>query len=505
MSTGMSELFWNQHAAWPLLGTLQLLPLAGVALLLKLGERPLTLVAGRLIVLAELLLAVVLYRQSDAANPAYQFAERLDLFGPLSYHAGADGLTVLFVLLGALIVFLVMLYSMVRGLFDSARLLAVVLAVEGVMMSLLNTLNLLWFVLASAAELGLVGYLIGRWSNSPEKERAMRIFYQFQGVGLAVLLAGVLALGWAYHDSTGAVWSFDLLELDGHEPAANLGAVIFFLLFYGLGVRTPIFPLHGWLPTIAQHGNVAIAPALLLGVKIGVYGLVRFVLPLLPEAAADWAPYVVGFAMAGVFYAALLAFQQTNLRRLMAFAVISHTSLVVIGLFALDSIAFQGALLLAVNFGLAATAMMLMTGFVYRRVRTTQLDKLGGLFDHIPAIGLTFLVAGLAIVGMPGTPGFDAAHLLLEASIHRFGALPTVAAALGNVVAAGFLLWAFQRAFLAPGPEGRERVIERASSMEWAIAGILVVVLLVAGFHTGPWLDLVEAPLKALAGRWTHG
>lgn len=500
----MTELFWNQHAGLPLLAMLQLLPLATAALLLRLGERPLSLVLGRTVVALELLLAIFLYSQFDSGNPAYQFAERLDLFGPFSYHAGADGLTVLFVLLGALIVFLVMLYSMVRGLFDAARLLAVVLAVEGVMMSMLTTFNLLWFVLASAAELALVGYLIGRWSNSPEKGRAMRVFYQFQSVGVVMLMAGVLGIGWAYHDATGNPWSFDLFDLDGHEPAASVGAVIFFLMFYGLGVRTPIFPMHGWLPTIAQHGNVAIAPALLLGIKVGIYGLARFVLPLLPNAAADWAPYVVGFAMTGVFYAALLAFQQSNLRRLMAFAVISHTSLVVMGMFALDAIAFQGAVLLSANFGLAAMAMMLMTGFVYRRMRTTQLEKLGGLFDAIPAIGLTFLVAGLAIVGMPGTPGFDAAHLLLEASIHRFGALPTVAAALGNVVAAGFLLWAFQRAFLGHSPEKRQQVIERAAGMELVVAGILVLVLLVAGFHMSPWLELIELPLENLAGRWTH-
>jgi NADH-quinone oxidoreductase subunit M len=206
-----------------------------------------------------------------------------------------------------------------------------------------------------------------------------------------------------------------------------------------------------------------------------------------------------------VFYAALLAFQQSNLRSLMAFAVISHTSLVVIGLFTLDAVALQGALLMAVNYGLAATAMMLMTGFVYRRTRSTRLEKLGGLFDRIPIIGLTYFVAGLAIIGMPGTPGFDAAHLVLESAIHRFGALPTVAAALGNVVAAGFLLWAFQRAFLAAPPAGRQGgAVERASSMEWFIAGLLVVVMLAAGFNMAPWLDLVETPMQSLAGRFGH-
>lgn len=498
----MTELPWNEHAGLPLLALLQLLPLVGAGVLLWWGERLRAAFLGGVFAFAELALALWVYRSMDVANPAFQLAERLELPGPLSYHAGADGITVLFVLLAALTVALLPFYVYVRRLSDQSRLIAVMLAAEGVMMSLLVTLDLLWFTVASAVELALVGYLVGRWSDSPEKDAAMRRFLQFQGVGLSMLLAGVLLLGWSYHDATGLGWSFDLLALVDHAVSRELGAVVFFLLFYGLGLRTPIFPFHGWLPGVALHGNMAVAPVLLLGVKVGIYGIVRFILPVLPEVVTTWYPYVTGFAAAGVFYAALLAFQQSNLRLLIAFAVVSHTSLVIIGIFSLDAAAFQGSLLLAVNFGFAATAMMLMVGLVHRRTRTTNLARLGGLFDRIPLLALTFLVAGLAIVGMPGTPGFDAAHLVLEAGIHRFGALTTVAAALGNVVAAGFLLWAFQRAFLAPTPPGGGAAVERANAVELAIAGTLVVVMLFAGFRMEPLLAMVDAPVKALALRY---
>lgn len=501
----MIELLERVHASLPSLALLQLLPLLGAAILLRLGERPASLVLGHVLPLAELLLALHLYRVLDVANPSFQFVERLHLAGPLTYHAGADGVTVLFMVLTALTIALLPFYMRVRGLEDQARLLALMLAIEGMLMSLLVTLDLLWFCLASGIELALVGYLVGNWSNSPQKDLAMLRFFQFQGVGLVMLLAGALIVAWSYRDATGQAWTFDLQVLAGEPISPHLGAVAFFLLFYGLGVRTPIFPFHGWLPTVAQHGNMAIAPTLLLGIKIGVYGLVRFVLPILPQVATTWAPYVTGFAAAGVFYAALLAFQQNNLRLLIAFAVVSHTSLVIIGIFSLEALALQGGLLLAVNFGFAATAMMLMTGLVHRRTRTTNLARLGGLFDRIPLLALTFLVAGLAIVGMPGTPGFDAAHLVLEAGIHRFGALTTVAAALGNVVAAGFLLWAFQRAFLAPAPATRTAPVEAATPMELAIAGTLVVVMLFAGFRMEPLLAMVDPPLKLLALRFGNG
>jgi NADH-quinone oxidoreductase subunit M len=226
--------------------------------------------------------------------------------------------------------------------------------------------------------------------------------------------------------------------------------------------------------------------------------MLRFVMPVAPEAVLAWHTIIAAFAVTGVFYAAILALLQRNLRTLLAFAVVSHTSLAVLGLFSLHPLAFQGATLLAVNFGLAATVLLFMTGFVYRRTRTTSLDQLGGLFDRIPYIGLTFLAGGLAVVGMPGTPGFDAAHLVLEAGINRFGALPTVAAALGNVLAAGFLLWAFQKAFLAPRQEAGP-AIERTQPMEYVIAAVVTAVLFGTGFYLEPWFRLIETPLQGLA------
>jgi len=155
--------------------------------------------------------------------------------------------------------------------------------------------------------------------------------------------------------------------------------------------------------------------------------------------------------------------------------------------------------MLSVNFGLAITTLLFMLGFVYRRTHTLLMARLGGLFDHIPLIGIAFLIGGLAIVGMPGTPGFNAVHLTLEAAIHRFGALVTIAAALGNVAAAGFLLWAFQRSFLAPQDETQAALkVEPTSPVEKLIAGVMILVMLSAGFYSEPWLGLIENSLEGL-------
>lgn len=498
----MNELSWSAHAAYPLLATLQWLPLAGAGLLLLLRDDRLAVLAGRLFAIAEFGLAIDLYRQLNAGSALLQFSERVDGIG---YHAAADGITVLFVLLTALLGLLLTFYGMAREQMSPARLIAVLLIIEASLMVMLTTLNLLWFAAAAALQIALIGYLLWRWASGEAESQALSRFLQYQTFGWCLFVAGAVILGWSHADATGGRWSFDFFDLLRTPPPGKFQSAAFFLLFYGLAIRTPLFPLHGWLPNTARHGLVAVAPVLLLGVKVGIYGMARFVLPLTAQAVMVWQPYVVAFAMIGVFYAALLALLQTNLRRLMAFAVVSHTSLIVIGLFSLHPAGLQGALMLALNFGLAITVMLLMVGYVYRRTRTTDLTRLGGLFDRLPFIAVAFLLGGLSILGMPGTPGFDAAHLVLEASIETFGALPTVATALGNVAAAGFLLWAFQRAFLAPPPDDLPVTsFEPTQLMEYFIGGVALLVLLLAGFFPEPWLHLTDAATAALAAPFHH-
>lgn len=495
----LAELHWTTQSSYPILATLQLLPLLAIGVMIALRNRAALYPAAIGLAVVELLLAFDLYRHFDAAEAAMQLAEELPLLPLFGYHAAVDGMSVLFILLTAVLSLLVVLYARVRKLADSAMFLAMVFAIEASLQGMFVTLDLLWFSLLSAFEVLLIAYLLQRWAKAPQDDMAMGRYLQFMGIGLLLLFAGVFMLGWNHADATGGQWSFDLHDLSMTTVPVEIQSVIFFLLFYGLGIRIPLFPLHGWLPLVAEHGTIAVAGIFLLGLKTGIYGLVRFVLPLLPEAVLRWHDWVVAFALAGIFYAATLALMQVNLRRMLAFAVISHTGVITIGLFSLSHAAFQGSILLSMTFGTATACLLLMSGFVYRRTRTLLLPRLGGLFGHLPVIGIAFLIAGLSIIGMPGTPGFDAVHLLLEAAILEFGAMVTIAAALGNVAAAAFLLWAFQRTFLAPLAEGMPvPEIEPATYMERIIAVVLIMILLGTGFHTEPWLNLLEHSFDGL-------
>jgi NADH-quinone oxidoreductase subunit M len=502
----ISEIHWTVQSGYPILAALQLLPLVSMLLIVTLRPQKMLVPVAITMASLELLLAVTLLHKFDTGIMAMQFAERVELLPLLTYHAAVDGVSVLFILLTAVLTLLVIIYAQVRNLHPRGQLMAVVFALQTTLMSLFASVDLLWFTLASAIEVGLLGHLIVRWTTSPDSDTARARYYQFVGTGVLLLLLGVVMLAWNHADVTGGEWSFDLLKLVGTPISPAIQSVVFFLLFYGLAVRIPLFPLHGWLPLVAEHGTLAVAPVFLIGLKVGIYGLFRFVLPLMPEAVVQWHQYVVAIAVAGIFYAAILAMMQVNLRRLLAFAVVSHTSILVIGLFSLNHAAFQGSIMLAMDFGLAITTLLFMIGMVYRRTHTVLLTRLSGLFDSIPLIGIAFLIGGLSIVGMPGTPGFDAVHLVLEATIERFGALVTAAAALGNVVAAGFLLWAFQRAFLSPRDESQSTTaVEPTSSAERLITLVMILILLSVGFYSEPWLDLIEHSLDGLSQLYGQG
>jgi NADH-quinone oxidoreductase subunit M len=497
----MTEILWNQQSPYPILTLLQGLPFLGLIFMLLIGRRRSAPYFAIVIASFVLLLAVDLYRRFDPSLSTMQFGEHVGIFGAFAYHAAADGLTVAFVLLTAVLSLIMVVYVPARRLASQNQVLALLFAVESILMSLLVTVDLLWFLLMSALQLVPIAYLVWRWTSSPEKDLALSRFLQFMSAGLILLLGGILMLGY-HHASVTGYWSFDLFDLSKVRVGAETRSIVFFLLFYGLAIRTPLFPLHGWLPIIAHRGSIALAPVFLLGIKTGVYGMLRFVFPLVPEAILEWHQYVVAFAVAGIFYAALLAMLQWNVRRLLAFAVVSHTSILIIGLFSLEHEALLGAVILAANYGLAIAGMLVMVGLVHRRTRTTRMDKLGGLFDRIPIIGVTFLLAGLAIIGMPGTPGFDGIHLMLEASIMHFGALITIAAALGNVAAAGFLLMAFQRVFLSSSKERNSLEIERTTKMEWLLASLILLTLLGVGFFTETWLELIDKSLAQISANF---
>ena len=244
---------------------------------------------------------------------------------------------------------------------------------------------------------------------------------------------------------------------------------------------------------------------MLIGLKAGVFALVRFVLPVLTEAVIQWQTYIIALSVAGVLYTAVLALKQVDLRRLLAFVVVSHSSVMIMGLFSLEHRALQVSILLAAHFGLVAAGLLFLTGMIHQHTGTLFLGKLSGLFHSIPLIGIGLLVAGLSITGVPGTPGSDAAQLVLDSAIVSFGALPVILVALGYLVAAGFLLFAFLRALLSPGDKHLSPLTaQKTLAAEGLITGSLILILLFIGYYSAPWMKLTDASLRPLSALLMH-
>ena len=211
-------------------------------------------------------------------------------------------------------------------------------------------------------------------------------------------------------------------------------------------------------------------------------------------AIAAMVLFVLILSLISIFYGALLALMQINIRRLLAFSVVSHTGMLMIGIFCFNEFGLEGSLLLCIAYGLATAGMLFSVGLIYERTRTAFIPRLGGLFDTNATIAILFLVSALSTMVMPGTPGYDAAHLLLEGVIEEEGWLLAISILLGNVMAAAFLLRAFQHMFIATPKRFQQPYNSRHHPIreERIITLIICALLIITGFYTTPWLNFID-------------
>jgi NADH-quinone oxidoreductase subunit M len=210
---------------------------------------------------------------------------------------------------------------------------------------------------------------------------------------------------------------------------------------------------------------------------------------------------VLTLGLISIFYGALLALMQINIRRLLAFAVVSHTGMLVIGVFNFNELGLEGSLLLSSVYGLATAGMLFCAGLIYEHTHTAFIPRLGGLFDSNTAIALLFLICALSTIVMPGTPGFDAAHLLIEGTIEEDGWLIAITILIGNVLAAAFLLRAFQQIFITVPKRAKQpyHCSHHSVIKERIIALVICGLLIISGFWSTPWLKFIDQDAVAIS------
>lgn len=504
-----------RQAGFPVLSLLVLLPVViGALVATRRAERAAyrLAIAGAAVELA-LSVLVVLRLEPDTA--ALQLVERVPLALGVSYHLGVDGISALFIPLCALLTLLVALYAQQATKADPQRYLLIMFCIEATVMGALTALDLLLFWLFIALEIAPVTALIRRWGVGAQRRLAQRRYLVFSLMSAALVLAGMVLLARGAAGAAGAPLSFDLLDVAA-APALppRDQALAFFLLFFGLAIRVPLFPFHGWLPLVLENGPVVGVSVFLVGVKVGAYGFLRFVIPLLPEAAAQWAWLVILLGVVGTLHGALLALVQVTLTRLVAYACLSHMGSVMVGLFVLSFEGLAGGLGTMLNLGVAAAGLTFIAGFLHARLGSSRLGRVAGLSQQVPLITLTYLVIALTTIGMPLTSGFSAGHQVLEATLEGEQWTMAVATAFGGLFAAAYLLRYYQQAFLAVSPapaapsssptSGRAPAPDRVPDLrlrELIIAGSLGGLVLGFGIFGSPLSRIMDGSLRALAAR----
>lgn len=487
----ISVMYWSESALFPLLTLMTMVPLAATFAVLLVNSKRLITGLGYLGALITGLLALYLLSVFDQDNSGIQLAERLAVAG-MSYNVGVDGANLLFILMTTVLTLLALIYVQGSRFAGDGSVIAALLGYEAILIGAFAALNALQFWLWSVMEVIPVAFLTVYAGTGSQRKHALKILLQFWGGGLLLTFVGIMLLGFGLEDSEQPV-NFDWLALaQNNAPFAN-ETLIFILLIFGFAVRMPLFPFHAWLPLLAEQGAVAGVGVFVVGLKLGIYAVIRFILPLIPGVADEWSSLVVTMGLIGIFYGALLALMQINIRRLLAFAVISHTGMLIIGVFSFELDGVEGSLLLSLAYGLAAAGMLLSIGFIYEHTNTAYMPRLGHVWDTRTALGILFLISALSTMAMPGTPGFDAAHMLISGVVGKNGWIIATVIGLGNVLAAAFLLWAFQRVFLADIKRAvTVNHLVKSPVYERIIALLICGLLLTTGFYSSPWLSLVN-------------
>jgi len=486
--------------AFPMLTVLILLPLAGSVAAMAFARYP---VACRILSLGLTLTQLVyLLAVVPLAGMPGTVVLREDLAWIPSlgarYSLAMDGISYLLVLVASFLGILAVLVSWREIRSRIAAHHASLLLVQATAIGIFLARDLLLFALFWELQLVPIFFLIAIWGHEARRSAAFKFFLFSIAGGLLMLLA-VIGLYVSHGLATGS-YTFALADLLASPASPFLQGWLFAGFLLGFAVKTPIIPLHIWLPD--AHTQAPTAGSLILAgvlLKTGSYGLLRFGLPLFPHAAAQAAPLLIVLGLAALIYGAWVCFAQTDAKRLVAYSSIGHMGLILLGLAVWEEISLQGSVLQMVNHALTTGALFVMVGMLYERIGSRDLNDLGGLWQRIPVFSSFFLLFCLAAAGLPGLNNFVGELLILVGSFEQHPAAACIGFA-GAVLILGYILRLVQATLFGPG-EAREDLAD-ITPREAAIVAPLAGAVLFIGLVPSPVLNLLRGPVKALLAQW---
>jgi NADH-quinone oxidoreductase subunit M len=417
---------------------------------------------------------------------------------PVNYHLGVDGLSLLLILLTSFLTPLAVLASWTSITRRVKEFFIFLLALETGMIGVFAALDLILFFIFWEAMLIPMYFLIGVWGHERRVYAAVK-FILYTMLGSALMLVGILYL----YNRTG---TFDYLRIlhqlsEGPLLSSATERWLFLAFFLAFAIKVPLFPFHTWLPDAHVEaptaGSVILAGVLL---KMGTYGLLRFCLPLFPQASRDFAPLVLVLAMIGIVYGALVAMVQPDLKKLVAYSSVAHLGFCVLGIFVFNAQGIEGSIYQMFNHGVSTGALFILVGMLYDRRHTRLISEFGGLGTPLPVYSTFFLIVALSSLGLPLLNGFVGEFLIIVGAFHQRASYAAMAAA-GVVLAAVYLLWMYQRAFLGEVTNEKNRNLPDCDAREKVILAVIVLVIVAMGVYPRPFFRRMDRSVEAVLQR----
>ena len=458
------------------------------------------------------LLTVLLWAGHDPTRTGMQFVEHAEWLPQWGIHwfVGIDGISLLLIGLTTFLVPIVLLASWTDVTRSLKSWVFFMLFLETSMVGAFAALNLFLFYVFWELMLVPMAFVIGIWGG-PRRVYAAVKFFLFTMAGSLFMLVALVVVVWLHHQQFG-MWNMDLVAVPGSHAPPILDTLIptgnapwwhtqtwlFVAFALGFGVKVPMVPLHTWLPdahTEAPTGGSVILAGILL--KMGTYGFVRFALPLFPVASLELGPWMMGLAVAGILYGALVAMVQSDVKRLVAYSSVAHLGFVMLGLFALNMEGLEGGVLQMVNHGLSTGALFLLVGMIYERRHTREISEFGGIARPMPIYAALFGLVAMSSIGLPMLNGFVGEFLILLGSFRSSPGM-AVAATFGVVLAAIYMLWMVRRMFFGPVGNPANRGLIDLSWRERIVVGLIVVPIVWIGVHPSTFLKRLHTPALEL-------
>jgi len=487
---------------FPILSFIIFLPLAGAILLIFIHRDRKNLLRNLSlgIALITFILSLILYFNFNAQTPDPQFVEKADWLGyGIKYHIGIDGISLFLVLLTTFLMPIAILSSWTYIQKRVKEYLIFMLLLETGIIGVFVSLNLFLFYVFWEAMLIPMYFLIGVWGGRRRIYATLK-FVLFTMLGSLLMLVAIFFLYSMYYKATG-VYSFNLFDYYKLILNPNIQIWLFLAFALSFSIKIPLFPFHTWLPDAHVEaptaGSVILAAVLL---KMGAYGFLRFALPLFPDAVMKFLPLLAALSVIGIIYGGLMALIQKDAKSLVAYSSVSHMGLIMLAIFALNFEAMEGAIYQMISHGLSTGALFLIVGILYERSHTRMIKDFGGVSKQMPVFSAFFLICMLSSVGLPGLNGFIG-EILCIFGIFKANKLLAILGISTVILAAGYLLWMFQR--MMQGPIKNEKIFSFKDINKREICYLVPIVIMMfwMGIYPKPFLRKMDSSVTHLLNR----